>query len=262
MTPRTIQDPVNYTTGMVRATGNGPLGSAKAAALRNLALAIRAIPVTATTTVKSYVTESGTVETKLAAVLQSARTVAETVGKEGITTITVEIPLYGPRSVAAAVLAEVILDPRDLHANVPEPRPEARPAPRALPHKQPLPLTPPRDRGPFTALVVDCRGLGVQAALSPKLYDTSGHELYGPLRVDIDAAIAGGVVGYPRSVEEVLKGKRTGARPLSVRALRTKGSDKVDVVLSNDDALRVIQADQQAGFLAQCRVLLLCDPVR
>ncbi|MBB6052693.1 hypothetical protein [Armatimonas rosea] len=262
MSYRTVQDPVNYTTGVVRATGSGPLGSAKAAALRNLALAIRTIPVTATTTVKSYAMESGTVETKLAALLQNARTVAETVGKEGITTITVEIPLYGARSVAAAVLAEVILDPRDLHANAPIPRPEARPAPRPLPHKRPLPLTPPRDRGPFTALLVDCRGLGVQAALSPKLYDSSGHELYGPLRVDIDDAIIGGIVGYPRSVEEALKSKRAGARPLIVQALGPKGSSKVDMVLSNDDALRVIQADQQAGFLAQCRVLLLCDPPR
>ena len=262
MTHRPLQDPVNYTTGVVRATGSGAPGVAKAEALRNLATAIRSVQVTATTTVQSYVAESDLVKTKVAALLQNARTVAETVGKEGTATVTVELPLFGAHSVAAAVLAEAILDPRDLHANAPEPRPEARPVPRPLPRNVPLPLTPARDRGPFTALIVDCRGLGVQAVLSPKLYDASGHELYGPLRVDIDDAIAEGIVGYPRSVKEALSGKRAGSRPLVVRALRTKDSYKVDVVLSNDDALRVIQADQRAGFLEKCRVILLCDPVR
>lgn len=322
------QSPVNYTAGVVRATGSGApptasqnpaqarlmaLGAAKADALRNLAMAVSSIQVTATTKVKNYVTESDTVETKISALLQNARIVSETVGKDGTATVTVEIPLYGPRSVASAVLAEVILDPRDLHGNAPAPRPEVRPEPRPEPDRRPrrpippmperpnlpnknVPLTPrpgfieprggakplpveprsprptprllplrltaPSETGPFTSLIVDCRGLGIQAVMSPKLYDASGHEVYGTLRVDIDYAIEVGIVGYPRSVEEALTGKRAGERPLVVRALRAKDSYKIDVVLSDDDARRVIQADQQAHFLEKCRVILLCDPVR
>lgn len=328
------QAPVNYSAGVVRATGSGApptasqnpaqarlmaIGAAKADALRNLAMAVSSIQVTATTKVKNYVTESDIVETKVSALLQNARIVAETVGKDGTASVTVEIPLYGPRSVASAVLAEVILDPRDLHANAPAPsnppapRPEVRPEPRPEPNRRPrrpmppmperpitpnkglpipprpgftepsggakplppeprsprptprdlpLRLTPSSESGPFTALIVDCRGLGIQAVMSPKLYDASGHEIYGTLRVDIDYAIEVGIVGYPRSVEEALTGKRAGNRPLIVRALRAKDSYKIDVVLSNDDAQRVIQADQQAHFLEKCRVILLCDPVR
>ena len=132
---------INYAAGLVKATGYGApptssqnpaqarlmaMGAAKADALRNLAMAVSSIQVTATTKVKNYVTESDTVETKVSAILQNARITSETLGKDGMASVTVEIPMYGKGSVASAVMAEAIMEPlRELEA-----RRELKPEPR------------------------------------------------------------------------------------------------------------------------------------
>ncbi|WP_395144386.1 LPP20 family lipoprotein [Armatimonas sp.] len=272
---------INYATGVVKATGYGApptgsqnpaqarlmaLGAAKTDALRNLAMAVSSIQVTATTKVKNYVTESDTIETKITALLQNAQIVSETLGKDGIASVTVEIPLYGKRSVATAVLAEVLLG-----LPIPVPVPAAVPVPavsggfkepKPIPKNIALQVTPPTKEGPFTSVIVDCRGLEIQAVMSPKLYDVSGREIYGTLHVDIDYAIEVGIVGYPRTVEEALVGKRTGEKPLIVRAIRAKDPYKIDIMLSNEDGRRILEANKRDGFLEKCRVILLCDPVR
>lgn len=308
---------VNYSAGVVKATGYGApptnsqnpaqarlmaMGAAKADALRNLAMAVSSIQVTATTKVKNYVTESDTVETKVTAILQNARIISETIGKDGMASVTVEIPLYGERSVASAVLAEALLEPRaeprvepaprarpEKPTRAPEPEPEplpdrafkTRPAdpfkeprggarpikveprkPKPEPKNYHLPITSPIEEGPFTSVIIDCRGLGIQAVMSPKIYDAAGREVYGTLQVDVDYAIEVGIVGYPRSVEEALSSKRAGQKPLVVRALRAKDASKIDVVLSNEDGRRILEENRQGEFLAKCRVILLCDPVR
>lgn len=312
---------VNYSAGVVRATGYGApsanavnpaqarlmaLGAARADALRNLAMAVSSIQVTGTTKVKNYVTESDTVETRVSAILQNARIVSETTGKDGMAAVVVEIPLYGKGSVATAILPEALAAPRPTEA-APDPGPRRtsppRPAPRPAPEPEPeplpgkglktsprdpfkeprggakpikpeprpakpapknykLPLTSPIEEGPFTALIIDCRGLGIQAVMSPKIYDETGTEVYGTLNVDVDYAIEIGIVGYPRSVEEALASKRAGEKPLVVQALRAKDSYKIDVVVSNRDAKRILDENKDAAFLSKCRVILLCDPVR
>ena len=265
------------------------LGAARADALRNLAMAVSSVQVTSTTKVKNYITESDTIETKVSAVLQNAHIVAEAIGRDGTASVTVEIPLYGKGSVATAVFAEVILAPRRAMVAAPEPvikpvvKPEPvisspvepfkapsggarrlKPVPRVSvePHGYSLTVTSPSDEGPFTSVIVDCRGLGIQAVMSPKIYDTRGREVYGTLHVDIDYAIETGIVGYPRNVREALTGKRAGERPLIVRALRAKDQFKIDVVISSEDARRILAANERSNFLEQCRVILLCDPVR
>jgi hypothetical protein len=331
---------INYSTGVVKATGYGAppgksqnpaqarlmaMGAARADALRNLAMTVSSIQVTATTKVKNYITESDTIETKVTAVLQNARIVSETIGKDGMASVVMEIPLYGPSSVASAVLAEAILEPRTATPIAPPvaaaprvatpavrepaaivksgPKAPVEPAPRpvrvvepeplperplksktALAFKEPrggakpirveprkpkpepknyhLPITSPIEEGPFTSVIVDCRGLGIQAVMSPKIYDTSGHEIYGTLHVDIDYAIETGIVGYPRSVEEALTGKRAGEKPFVVRAVRPRDQYKMDVVVSDEDGRRILEKNRIDGFLEKCRVILLCDPVR
>ncbi|MCX6365672.1 MAG: LPP20 family lipoprotein [Armatimonadetes bacterium] len=301
---------INYAAGVVKATGYGApptnsqnpaqarlmaMGAAKADALRNLAMAVSSIQVTATTKVKNYVTESDTVETKVTAILQNARIISEIVGKDGMASVTVEIPMYGRGSVASAVMAEAIMEPRrespsrEPVRREPEPEPLSLPErgiktnprdpfkeprggakpikveprkPKAEPKNYHLPITSPIEEGPFTSVIVDCRGLGIQAVMSPKIYDTNGREVYGTLNVDVDYAIEIGIVGYPRSVEEALASKRAGEKPLVVRALRAKDSSKIDVVLSNEDGKRILEESRRDGFLEKCRVILLCDPVR
>ena len=310
---------INYAAGVVKATGYGAtptkfnspaqarlmaLGAARADALRTLAMTVSSIQVTATTRVKNYELQKDVVETKLSALLRSPRIVSETVQADGTAVVVVELPMYGPGSVASVILPEVLTNP-----DAPAPSYQASSASQAAPvvisgvndtggavppgggagasngtfsgPAQPaVPviverarrggggavrepgLTPLSDNGPFTSVLVDCRGLGVEAIMSPKLMDTTGHEVYGTIRVSPEYAIETGIVGYPRTMGDALRSARAGSHPLIVRALRVGDKFRFNPVISLEDADRIITANGRDRFLEQTRVIFLVDPVR
>lgn len=206
------------------------LGAARADALRTLAMTVSSIQVTSTTKVKNYALQSDVVETHLSALLQSAQVVSETMQPDGTGIVVVQMPLYGANSVASVVLPEVLNSGNTGNAapdavsseptaavrggtganengefvGPPEPAvrvipPAPRPGPRSYRVTDPGP-TPLSDSGPFTCLLVDCRGLNIDAIMSPKLMDTTGREVYGTVHVKPEYAIETGIVGYPRSI--------------------------------------------------------------
>jgi hypothetical protein len=282
---------VNYHAGVVKATGYGAppanaetpaqarlmaLGAARADALRTLAMTVSSIQVTATTRVRNYVLESDVVSTKLDAVLNAPRVVSEAFNRDGTATVVVELPLYGENSVASAVLPQV-LPPSSGRPPVPGPSSSwvgpAEPAVRierpaaAAPRVTRLPggepgLTPLSDLGPFTSVIVDCRGLGIEAIMSPKLYDTAGREIYGTVRVTPEYAIETGIVGYPRSMAEAIRSPRAGAKPLIVRAVRAADKFRFHPVVSLEDGDRILAANNRDRFLERTAVIFLVDPLR
>lgn len=297
---------INFNAGVVKATGYGAppsaadspaqarlmaLGAARADALRTLAMTVSSIQVTANTTVKNYQLQNDEVTTRLSTLLQSPRVVSEQFRPDGTAVVTVELPLYGQDSVAAAVLPEVLPAPvvgserragsgsfaggygggagaraDGTFAGPDQPatriEPPAAPAPPApLPGGEPG-LTPASDPGPFTAALVDCRGLDVQAVMSPKLYDTTGREVYGTVRVAPEYAIEVGIVGYPRSMPEAIRSARAGAHPLIVKAIRVADRHRFHPVISVEDADRILAANNRDKFLERTAVIFLVDPLK
>lgn len=325
---------VNFNAGVIRAIGYGSpppldrassgsqarlmsLGAAKADALRNLAVAVSSVQVTAETTVKNYVLENDTVKTRLSALIRNARLISEKYQPDGTCVATMEIPLYGAGSVGSVIYPE-ILPPsapsapvaRDgyrpmtpsvgggdygagARVNIPAPvagaagapaggagadkngnfkgpkRPAVRveaprpaPAPAPLPGPEPGP-TPLSDGGPFTAVLIDCRGLSISAIMSPKLYDTTGREIYGTIRVDPEYAIETGIVSYPRSMAEAIRSARSGRRPLIIKAIRVADPQfRMNPVISVEDGDRILAANNRDHFLEQTRVIFLVDPIK
>jgi hypothetical protein len=304
---------INYNQGVVKATGYGApppekrssspaqsrlmaLGAARADALRTLAMTVSSIQVTAETTVKNYVLQKDEVRTNISALLQNPRIVSEKILADGSAEVVVELPMYGPGSVASVVYPEVLagagaaapattfspaaptITPgtnpalvygagADKDGNFKGPsKPAVRisvapPVPRNLPNVE-LQMTQLSDNGPFTSVIVDCRGLNVEAIMSPKLYDTTGREVYGTLKVSYDFAIDTGIVGYPRSAAEAVISARAGKRPLIVRGLRVADKHRFHPVISLEDGDRILAANNRDHFLEQCRVIFLVDPVR
>ncbi|MBC8104143.1 MAG: hypothetical protein H7Z41_16335 [Cytophagales bacterium] len=297
---------VNYSVGLVKATGYGALpqregisgaqaklmalGAARADALRTLAMMVSSIQVTATTRVKNYELDSDVVETRLSALLQAPKVVSETLQADGTAVVVLELPLYGANSVASAVLPEVLpqsaeesvsaADPNSAYGTAPvvsAPGPgtwlgptqpairlESRPARPAtinilIPEPGPTPLS---DNGPFTSLVVDCRGLNIEAIMSPKLMDTTGREIYGTVRVTPEYAIETGIVGYPRSMGEALRGARAGSHPLIVKALRANDKFRFNPCIALEDGDRILAANNRDHFLEATRVIFLVDPLK
>jgi hypothetical protein len=111
----------------------------------------------------------------------------------------------------------------------------------------------------YTGLVVDARGLGVSPAMSPKVYDPDGREVYGSAFVSREFAVSQGVVGYVKSVEAAQQTDRVKGNPAVVKAVEAKGPNKADLVVSKDDAEKLRTLSQQQTFMREARVMIVVD---
>ena len=116
---------------------------------------------------------------------------------------------------------------------------------------------------PYTGLLVDVRGLGLQPSIAPRVLSAAGHVIHGAATVDRRLAADYGVAGYNDDIDRAYKSERLGgeaANPFVVRATGTAGRYSGDAILDNFDAAQVLQADEAGDFLCQGRVTFLLGP--
>ena len=116
---------------------------------------------------------------------------------------------------------------------------------------------------PYTGLLVDVRGLGLQPSIAPRVISTEGHVIHGAATVDRSLVTDYGVAGYDDDIDRAYIDERLGgedANPFVVRATGTAGRYSGDAVLDNFDAAQVLQADEVGDFLRQGRVTFLLGP--
>ncbi|MCE2447824.1 MAG: hypothetical protein J4F35_05385 [Candidatus Latescibacteria bacterium] len=116
---------------------------------------------------------------------------------------------------------------------------------------------------PYTGLLVDVRGLGLQPSIAPRVLSAAGHVIHGAATVDRSLATSYGVVGYDDDIDRAYTSERLGgeeANPFVVRATGTAGRYSGDAVLDDFDAVQVLQADEVGDFLRQGRVTFLLGP--
>ncbi|NQS97230.1 MAG: hypothetical protein HQ591_02140 [candidate division Zixibacteria bacterium] len=124
--------------------------------------------------------------------------------------------------------------------------------PPAVPsHPQPTPVP--------TGLVVDGRGLGVRPALAPKIVDERGEEVYGSSYVSREYAIQQGMVGYAKDPDKASSDDRVAPTPIQVKGIKAEGPNRSDLVISNQDAARLLSLSESLNFLRQCKVIILVD---
>ena len=116
---------------------------------------------------------------------------------------------------------------------------------------------------PYTGLLIDVRGLGLQPSIAPRVLSTEGHVIHGAATVERSLATDYGVAGYDDDIDRAYKSERLGgkeANPFVVRATGTAGRYSGDAILDNFDAAQVLQADEVGDFLRQGRVTFLLGP--
>ena len=113
----------------------------------------------------------------------------------------------------------------------------------------------------YTGVIVDAKGLGLEATFSPLVYDTDGRVVYGATDIDPVIAMSQGMVAYATSLEGALATGRAGANPLGVRAVAVRSgrnsANQVNVVVSVADGDRITQADRDSGMLRRCEVVFM-----
>lgn len=260
---------VNWTTGIIEAVGIGAppekyygkpqarpmaLRAAQLDAYRKLLEVVKGVRVTSVTYVEDFATKSDQVRTEVSGLIRGAQIVKKEYLSDGTVEVTLRMSLSGG-------LMQVIL-PRVIEVEKAE-----KPAGVTLPER---PVTPPKEevaapvqKAPagvvYTGLVVDARGIQARPAMSPKIVDESGQEVYGSMQVDREFAVQQGMSGYARELTAAQSNPRVTNDPITVKGLRTVGAGRSSIVISNADAQMIKSAAENLSFLKQCRVMVVLD---
>ncbi|MGB6381002.1 MAG: hypothetical protein WBG51_07505 [Syntrophobacteria bacterium] len=245
------QGSINWSTGKVVAVGIGappdkPANMAQARAMarraaitvarRNLLEISQGVQVDSMTLVKDFTVKSDIIRTSVQGVVRNAQVIDTAYMSDGSVEVTMVMSLGGE-------FANVILPPPPMGTE--------------------FPMLPPGTEMPtsqvYTGMVIDARGLGARPAMAPKIVDESGKEIYGSAMVNREFAVQQGMVGYAKDLSAAQGNNRVTDRPVTIKALRTSGAAKCDVVISDSDAAKLTSAAENLSFLQKCRVMVVLD---
>jgi hypothetical protein len=235
------------------------LRAAQLDAYRNLLEVTNGVRIDSTTVVKDYMVESDVIHSQVSAMVKGARVVKKEYLSDGTVEVTLVMSLRGG-------FAQFIL-PKDIK-QVPEiktipsapltPADEERVGEVSVP-QSPEPATTTAAPTLYTGLVVDARGLDFRPAMSPKIFDENGQEVYGSGYVSREFAVQQGMTGYAKDLTAAQTNPRVTNEPYTVKGLRTEGPGRSNVVISNADAAKIRSASENLSFLKQCRVMIVLD---
>ena len=240
--------------------------AAKVIAYRNLLEMIGQVQVDAETRVENYVLASDSVSVRIQGLVRGAIVLAGSqVENEGLYRIGLRLPLLG--GFADAVLPEVApINPNAYDLTLPAlpsppiDSPTAADSLLTAPVAEEVVFVP---QEPYTGVLVDARGLGLQPSMSPRILSENGRVIYSAATVDRSYAAQYGIVGYAKDIDRALSNERLGseqANPFVVQATSASGLYAADVVLGDFDATRVLVADSDDDFLRECRVVFVLGP--
>lgn len=276
---------INWETGVVTAVGIGaPPGnavntaqaramairSAKVIARRNLLELLKGVQIDSQTTVQNFIVADDIAISQVRGYLKNAKILDTAYMSDGSVEVKVGVRLRSG-------FADVLLprEPKPDPAWTPKPTPTpmikpmaiATPKPIAVPTPKP-PSRPaiPGDVGAttafhsgYTGLVIDARGLSARPAMSPRVFDENGNEVYGSAFVARDYAIQQGMAGYAKDINKAAGNPRVGENPLVVKAKAVQGASRTDLVLSNADADSLRRIAENSKMLEQTRVMIVLD---
>lgn len=254
------QNPAYTQTETITADGYGvlpqnrPFGQAKlmarraavVEAQRNLLETVKDVAIDSETNVEMSMILNDTIHSEISGVIRGARVIDEEyIPEDGIYRVTMSVPMYGVGSLGQVVFDNVIGNNQKVP--VPAPSPAYNPSTQL--------------NGNYTGLVIRARGAGLVRTFCPAIYDTSGRAIYGVYNVDKKYAIDYGVVGYaqgPQGWDAVRMGtSRAGSNPLVVDIVevRQRVANKCDVVISVEDADRILAENRYSHFLDNYAVM-------
>ncbi len=248
---------INYEDGYVEAVGIGAVDPAKVkgsnarpmclraatvVAYRNLLETTKVVQVDSQTTVKDFVTESDVINAAISGFVKGARTVNTDYLSDGTCEVTLRMSLSG--RFAQTIIPKAIQEEQKRESPPPPPV-KSGPAPAGA--------------TVYTGMVVDARGLGARPAMSPKIVDETGAEVYGSMVVDKTFAVSQGISGYARDLTAAQGNQRVTNNPLTVKGVNAEGAGKADIKISNDDARQIRSAAENLSFMKKCRVMIVLD---
>ena len=218
---------------------------------------------------------------KVKGIVQGSKVIFE--GLEGREySVTIEVPISGVKGILSEVYKEYI--------------PPPLPKPKAAVKSQPKPSPPPEeesaavaddDEGPFESIVIDAEEAGAKPAIFPRIVDPAGEPVYAVDTVEPEVAKRKTMARYvidsgaepekemtalatsflplamasPRFILELAQKappkRKRGPRVLRVKAKSSEGRLKADLVVTEETARKLRQAQNQDGVLSQANVVVV-----
>jgi len=241
---------INWTKGIVQATGIGAppekfygkpnarpmaLRAATVVAYRNLLEIVNGVRIDSTTVVRDFAVESDVIMSQVNGMVNGAEIVKKEYLSDGTVEVTVQMSLR--EGFSQLVLPQEIKPLESIKPVVPVQSSSAV----------------------YTGLVVDARGLKARPAMSPKIMDENGQEVYGSAFVSREYAVQQGMSGYAKDVAAAQSNQRVADNSLLVKGLRLEGAGRSDIVISNADASNIRSASENLSFMKKCRVMIVVD---
>jgi hypothetical protein len=258
---------INWSKGIIQATGVGAspeeyygkpqarpmaMRAARLDAVRNLLEVTQGVRIDSATAVKNFAVTNDIIMAKVSGMVKGAQVVKREYLSDGTVEVTMQLSLHG--GFAQLVLPQEIKQIEPIKS-VPSLSVEpAKPSP-AVPSKTAEKPT----SEIYTGLVVNALGLNARPAMSPKIIDENGQEVYGSAFVSREYAVQQGMSGYAKDMTAAQSNPRVTNNPLTVKGLKTEGSGKADIVISNADASKLRSASEHLSFMKKCRVMIVVD---
>ncbi|MBN8221312.1 MAG: hypothetical protein J0L53_10340 [Spirochaetes bacterium] len=112
----------------------------------------------------------------------------------------------------------------------------------------------------YSGLVVDARHLNFIPSLTTGIYTSSGKQLYGPVFLNRATLVKRGVAGFFTNEGQSDARQRAGNRPLKVPALDVARQGENALVISDEDAAKILAHDGSVKNLKRARVVILIAP--
>jgi hypothetical protein len=224
-------------------------------ALENLLMVTDRVRVDATAYAEDFEVRNERIRTEVRGFVRGAEVVSErniTLNGVPAVEVTMAARLYGEEGLSRILLPEVAAQRSEPSRSLPVVTPSAA---RAVPAPAPT-----AGSNAYTGVIIDTRGLGIRPAMSPKIRRQDGSEVWGTMSVNMDFAIEQGIVAYAKTLEEARANRRAGSNPLILRAVGyAKTPGRTDPVLSDNDVRLLLTANENSGFLNECRVIFVVD---
>jgi len=248
---------INWTSGLIRAIGVGAppenyygkpearpmaLRAAKMDAYRNILEVIQGVRIQSSTTVKNFMMADDSISAQVSGMVTGAQVAKQEYMSDGTVEVTLEMNLKG--GFAQLVLPEEIKQVEPIQSNS---------------ASSPTPSNQKNAATTYTGLVVDARGLDAKPAMSPRVLDENGQEVYGAAFVSREYAVQQGMSGYSKNIDSATENQRVTKNPLIVKAIKTEGPGKTDFIINNTEASNLRGAPENLSFLKQCRVIIVVD---
>lgn len=206
-----------------------------AEAYRSLAEEVDNLHISSNTTIVKSRRENDQINISVDAVLSGAKIAKVYRDKDGTFHAIARLGVYG----GSSSLANAVLPTNVAHEDFPKPKMSTMESISASQN--------------YTGLIVDCRGKKLDTAISPVIQSAGGDRVYAYEQISRQTAISFGMVDYSKDITSGVS--RAGNTPLVIKATGVSGN--CDPVISQEDADKVLVANQSNHFLDKCSVVIV-----